>query len=233
MKKNFKYYLHNIQHTIESCILCIRFPFLYPRNVLTNKHYNNWKLHRYHTDNWEKAYKINHTTYKWEVTDKWLAFKIKCADFLNNYVLQIFHFIPTYNLLDMMEDGWRKAFGIQMCKEIKKEILATGGIKYLLNYRINDIKEKWGELCWYSNTNTEEINRIIEKYCYISKNTCYICGKSADYITTGYILPYCKNCIPEEQKKYAKRMYYDVPFYGWTKFSSKTEDNESSEENPS
>lgn len=33
-----------IYNTIKSSILCIRFPFLYPRNRFTGLHYNNWRV---------------------------------------------------------------------------------------------------------------------------------------------------------------------------------------------
>ena len=33
-----------IKNIIKSTILCIRFPFLYPRNRFTGKHYNNWDI---------------------------------------------------------------------------------------------------------------------------------------------------------------------------------------------
>lgn len=36
-----------IYNTIKSSILCIRFPFLYPRNRFTGLHYNNWKVKNY------------------------------------------------------------------------------------------------------------------------------------------------------------------------------------------
>lgn len=41
---------------IHSTYLCIRFPFLYPRNRFTSKHYTNWKLQNYLTKLHNKAY---------------------------------------------------------------------------------------------------------------------------------------------------------------------------------
>ena len=46
-------------YAVKSSILCLRFPFLYPRNRWTDKHYNNWKLYDYHKDNWDDAYEWN------------------------------------------------------------------------------------------------------------------------------------------------------------------------------
>ena len=37
--------------------MCIKYPFLYPRNRFTGLHYNNWKLHQYHVNNYKHAVK--------------------------------------------------------------------------------------------------------------------------------------------------------------------------------
>lgn len=210
---------------IKASILCIRFPFLYPRNRFTGLHYNCWKLIDYHKNNYQKAYRFGGKDegFKAICINKWWAFKIKVADFINDKVLQIFHCVPTYTELDSMDYGWRKCFGIQMCKEIKNALLEAGkknhvGRKLLRRYRILQIKEKYGGLRWYDAYATVEVEKIINKYEYISEHTCINCGKTADYITTGYILPYCEDCISEKEKEHADKMFYDIPFYGLKKF---------------
>lgn len=70
--------------------------------------------------------------------------------------------IPRYTELDAMPEGWRKAFGLKMCDEIKHSLLHTyldkeiskssfdtlkyywKGVKQLYGYRIDQIKEKFG-----------------------------------------------------------------------------------------
>ena len=52
----------------------------------------------------------------------------------------------SYTELDAMPDGWRKAFGEQMCEEIQKELEK---FDYVDKYRILQIKEKFGFLHWY------------------------------------------------------------------------------------
>ena len=42
---------------------------------------------------------------------------------------------------------------------------------------------------------TLEIFEIIEKYENLSYHTCINCGKPATKISTGWICPYCDNCI--------------------------------------
>lgn len=60
--------------------------------------------------------------------------------------------IPEYDYeyteLDSMPEGWRIAFGIQMCEELKQELIK---FDYLDKYEITQIKEKFGSLRWYDN----------------------------------------------------------------------------------
>ena len=47
----------------------------------------------------------------------------------------------SYTELDSMPDGWRKAFGEQMCEDIREELAHA---EYLDQYRISQIKVKYG-----------------------------------------------------------------------------------------
>lgn len=132
-----------------------------------------------------------------------------------NTFLGIFHILPSYTELDAMETGWRIKFGEDICREIKTALLHTytkdihkysikyliayiKGIKLLLNYRIMQIKEKFGGLRWYSEGDTQEIFNIINKYEDISYKTCIVCGKDAKYMTRGWICPYCEEHVPDK-----------------------------------
>ena len=263
---------NKLKRIIKNTILCIRFPFLYPRNRFTGLHYNNWKIVEFHKKWWkytEDTFILRITNDKnkplvnygdfnghfytlrikndclevcngysypwisipiskygkgkiiktgwenkkipylvvedWEdnpdadhfikiVHAKWLQRYIKFLDWINAYPLQLLHCIPSYTELDAMELGWRKTFGIQMCKEIRTALLKKGW-KYLFNYRIVQIKEKYGTLRWYDANSTKEIFEIIDKYENLSYHTCINCGKPATKISTGWICPYCDNCI--------------------------------------
>lgn len=100
----------------------------------------------------------------------------------------------SYTELDAMPEGWRKAFGLQMCDELKH---ALGD--YVCEYRISQIKEKWGRLCWYDFGGTQETFDIITKFSLLSEKTCIMCGKPAKYRTIGWVSPYCENCIGDEE----------------------------------
>lgn len=116
--------------------------------------------------------------------------------FINNSISKLY-IVPEYTAFDSIPKGWRNAFGLQMCEEIKKALMQHGGIKSLLSYKILQIKEKFGSLRWYDAYSNQEIMNIIDKYEDISYNTCIVCGKPAKYRTSGWICPYCEDCVPK------------------------------------
>ena len=128
---------------------------------------------------------------------------------------------PSYPLIQWsswwgcIPRGWRKAFGIQLCKELKAELKRCG---YLKKYRICDVKEKFGCLNIYDWGTPKDcdVNDILHKYEYISYRTCIECGRVAKYITDGWICPYCEEHIGEYRKEGAQKFYRDIPWYGWT-----------------
>ena len=133
------------------------------------------------------------------VISKWYNFWYKIVDWIDDKVLDKIFFLPSYTELDAMESGWRKAFGIQMCKEIKAELKKH---KFLYKYRITQIKEKWGYLHWYDSGTPKDskIYDIIRKYEQISAKTCIVCGKPATKMSTGWISPYCDDCVVPDRK---------------------------------
>ena len=277
-----------IGRVIYSTLLCIKYPFLYPRNRWTDKHYNCWKIIEYHQENYRKAYhlislqitdkEVNSEEqteyYKFLDTKKetylrtdysgdelviylgrnkgtiekiikkiklgskiydssWvsgknvlvlkvnsveelkeiyngdfnyirltinqiLAFKIKILDWIEKYPLQIIHFTTYYTELDSMDKGWRKAFGMNFCKDLRKALIKTGGYKLLFRFRILQIKEKYGRLEVYCIGYNDEINKVISKYSKLSEKTCIRCGKPATWISKGWISPYCDDCVPDK-----------------------------------
>lgn len=112
--------------------------------------------------------------------------------------------------------GWRKAFGIQLCKEVKEAAKRHGCLK---DYRFTTVKEKFGALNIYDNGAPEEIHDILAKYEYISSRTCIECGRRAKYITQGWIEPYCEDCIKKVNLMQTppRESYKDFSWYGWTK----------------
>ena len=102
-----------------------------------------------------------------------------------------------FTLMDDIPYGWRVAFGEQMCQEIMDELVAS---HYADAYRVVQIKEKYGGLRWYDNGAPTRLAReILPKYEDLSEHTCIHCGKPAKYVSRGWILPFCEDCIKLEQ----------------------------------
>lgn len=238
-------FFDKIWSILKSSYLCMRFPFLYPRNRFSGRHYTNWNLREKYTSiyrKWSEFSGMHQKEYyhrfgaeciDWNTTlsssfvkagyvmklatfkDRFLYFWYKfCERFLG-----IFHFLPEYTELDGMPSGWRKRFGIDFCKELKRAILHSGGRKYMKEFRILDIKEKYGTLRCYACGETDEVMRVIRKYEYISQYVCIVCGEDAVKCTTGWISPYCEKCLPE-----TNRWVWIDPVYGWSN-GLKSEEN--------
>lgn len=70
----------------------------------------------------------------------------------------------SYTELDAMPDGWRDAFGIEMCEKIQSELEKFG---YVDKFRITQIKEKYGGLRFYTGgvpigKLSDEPDRVVE-----------------------------------------------------------------------
>lgn len=112
-----------------------------------------------------------------------------------------------------IDKGWRNAFGVTFCDELKNALKRYGILK---TYVITDVKEKFGELTIYDEGAPEEVHDIILKYGYISERTCIVCGRRARYVTRGWIEPYCEDCIKNiEIMAEPKEYYKDMDWYGW------------------
>ena len=137
------------------------------------------------------------------IADKRYNFKYNLLTWIDEKILDNIFIFPTYTELDAMPCGWRKAFGIQMCKDLRKQLWKE---RSLFKYRIFQIKEKWAKLCWYDDGASKEIYKIIKKYENLSLNTCIVCGKPATKISSGWILPYCDKHFPKNKKVYQEKV---------------------------
>ena len=95
-----------------------------------------------------------------------------------------------------LPDGWFDLF-LQMCEDIKQPLVDAN---YLEKFRFSQIKEKYGTMRCYVFGAPEEVHNILNKYEYLSKFVCEICGRPAKYVTSGWIGSYCEDCIKNELK---------------------------------
>lgn len=95
----------------------------------------------------------------------------------------------SYTELDQFPTGWRIAFGEQMCAELMEAL--GDNVK---DFRITQIKEKFGFLHFYTNWTTVKVDKVINKYERLSRETCINCGAPATRVSTGWICPWCDDC---------------------------------------
>jgi rubrerythrin len=134
--------------------------------------------------------------------------EIKEAQEYNDWLMEEYPFLKFddreldilhTNWLDQMPRGWRIAFGIDLCKDLKEALIKDNALD---EYKIVQIKEKYGGLRWYDNWSTNEICKVLDKYEELSYTTCIVCGKPAKYLSKGWICPFCEDCIDEPKERY-------------------------------
>lgn len=118
-----------------------------------------------------------------------------------------------YTWYDSVPEGWRKAFGKQLLKELKKILKKNHELK---TFRFHQIKEKYGMLRMDCGPTSSEALKLFDKYENISMQYCINCGEKAKYVTDGWIEFLCERCFkrdmlsrnrwkelsPEEESKY-------------------------------
>ena len=204
LKTMFHEWERKLSKIIETIHLCWKYPFLIPRNRFSECYHTYWRFRSYGYDciNKGRTLDTNVRPFTWRYPDRVLYLWGRFLLWLHDGIMQLPFIIPQYTELDNMPIGWRNAFGLQMCQEIKDALLKVGGRKLLKAYRIMDIKEKYGTLRWYDSGAPQEVYDIIHKYEELSFRTCIECGKPAKYITQGWISPYCEDCIKHQIYKY-------------------------------
>lgn len=129
--------------------------------------------------------------------------------------------VPEYDYeftaLDDMPIGWRKAFGEQMCEELKEALdkceLSDKEKEWYGDWYPIQIKEKYGSLRFYPSWSTEDIEKILLKYERLSEVTCIECGAPATKYTVGWISPYCDKCASKYDTVITKEEYFDKNFW--------------------
>ena len=131
-----------------------------------------------------------------ELVEKYpfLAFKEYDFDTDSYYIPDDYDYESTW--LDGLPDGWVKAFGEDLCRELKE---ALDEYNYTDKYIIVQTKEKFGQARIYDNGIPEGCRAwdVIRKYERLSEVTCCKCGKPATKISTGWICPWCDDCAEE------------------------------------
>lgn len=131
---------------------------------------------------------------QWDFDDDWNATPSKDYDY-------------EWTFLDDIPEGWKKAFGVQMCEELR-DILIEGDC--LDSYHIAQTKEKYGQLRWYdcgvSKKVADKYHAWLSKYTKLSEETCIKCGKPGTMRNDGWVSPWCDECYEENERRYKERL---------------------------
>ena len=139
----------------------------------------------------------------------------------NYFLCQKYKFLKMYNVYtgkfcgyhstwyDFIPSGWKKAFGKDLCKELKKALKKD---KFYKKFRIIEVKEKYGTLRIYHFGISDRAYQVINKYEKMSWDYCINCGEKALYDTYDfnlYICPYCEKCFKEIVKSRLKNYTFE------------------------
>ena len=111
---------------------------------------------------------------------------------------------PDYSstLLDDIPEGWKVGFGYFFCEDLKDLLVK---LDMLDTFQILQIKEKFGKLCVYTNTDNEHIQSLIDSYSERSLHCCADCAsQDAIPIKALHVVPLCERCF--------HRYYPNEPF---------------------
>lgn len=113
-----------------------------------------------------------------------------------------------YTRYEEIPEGWRKAFGKELLKELKESLVRHNCLN---KFRFSQIKEKYGRLCLYNFGAPDETHRIIQKYEVISEYVCIRCGRPDVGVIDnyGWYEPVCKKCYDNQK---LSRNWRTVPY---------------------
>lgn len=125
----------------------------------------------------------------------WYSGLLSVVSWINRRIIDKILVFPEYTLLDTFDGPkvWISRYGLDFCKEFKSQLKKDGNLK---GTRILQWKEKWGKGCCHTTPVSPEALMVIQKYNHLMGGICCVCGRSATYRSSGYILPYC-----DEHKK--------------------------------
>lgn len=125
---------------------------------------------------------------------QWVGVKDILRDIFTLRFSELKHdiYLYDYTMLDLLPEGWRKTFGLQMCEDIKKALIKNNALH---KWRIIELKEKWGMLRLYGTDSYLELEEVLDYYEDLSMCYCINCGKPVRYVTMGYTEYVCRECF--------------------------------------
>lgn len=102
---------------------------------------------------------------------------------------------------DELPVGWH-----DLCLSLDHDLAELCQAGILENFEVLQLKEKLGELRLYfeAEKGYKEAGRLIDDYAHVSGRTCCECGAfPAEWMTEGWIMPYCKTCASKIRRTHS------------------------------
>lgn len=104
------------------------------------------------------------------------------------YLVETFPILYEHRQFFACNDGWFKILD-DLSRDLTNIIEETG-----CSCRCDDVKEKYGELRFYMDTETVEMSTLILKAEKLSSVTCELCGAQGKLIGTTWVSTLCIDC---------------------------------------
>lgn len=120
----------------------------------------------------------------------------------------------SYTEWDLMEveQGWYKMISL-LIKDLRKELIRCN---YLNDYRIMQVKEKYGGLRWYSGGIPIDCDadKIADDYEYLSNYVCCKCGslEAHNVNVFGWYTTICRDCFNKQMENRALKGYKTINY---------------------
>jgi hypothetical protein len=91
-------------------------------------------------------------------------------------------------------DGWFNLIN-DLCKNIQNELNKRSNKKLKEEFKVNQIKEKFGGLRFYTYCDNEQIHKLIDIAETLSFKTCECCGRKGKLCNVeGWLTTLCGDC---------------------------------------
>lgn len=127
-------------------------------------------------------------------------------------------------ILEWLPKGWVEAFGEIMCEDLDRIIKAEN---LQDEFRIDEAKEKYGQIRLYCHPCTPAIQDVIRTYEAISETACCHCGtvEGVKMTNFGWVEPLCKPCCSKINRAMDSSKFDALPneelptVVKWSRFS--------------
>lgn len=104
--------------------------------------------------------------------------------------------------MQFLPEGWASCFGAGLIHDVNYIIYNHYDEEQRESFSVAQIKEKFGELCFYADGMNAYMSTLVNIYENMSQIVCIECGSMNDVtiLTKGWIQPLCEQCLIKNNK---------------------------------